>query len=53
VLERLPARLVPGARVYVEAPAALAVSSPWEELKSARAGQVSYQLLQWKGDGTP
>jgi 16S rRNA (guanine(966)-N(2))-methyltransferase RsmD len=52
VLERLPARLAPGARVYVEAAAPLPASSRWEELKSARAGQVSYQLLQWKGDGT-
>ena len=51
-LARLPARLAPGARVYAEAAGALVVSSPWAELKRARAGQVSYQLLQWKEDGT-
>ena len=48
-LERLPRRLAPGARVYVEAERA--VESPaWRELKRARAGQVSYQLLEWRGD---
>ena len=48
-LERLPRRLAPGARVYVEAERA--VESPaWRELKRARAGQVSYQLLEWSGD---
>jgi len=46
VLERLPARLAPGARVYVEAPAALAPDEAWRELKRSRAGQVSYQLLE-------
>jgi 16S rRNA (guanine966-N2)-methyltransferase len=48
-LERLPRSLVPGARVYVES--AEAVERPgWRELKRARAGQVSYQLLEWSGD---
>jgi len=47
VLERLPARLAGGARVYVEAAAPIAPAPPWRELKRARAGQVSYQLLQW------
>lgn len=47
LLKRLPARLGDGARVYVEASAPLAVELPWRELKRARAGQVSYQLLQW------
>src|SRR5207247_4187203 len=46
LLERLPARLAPGARVYVEAPAALAPHEAWRELKRSRAGQVSYQLLE-------
>jgi 16S rRNA (guanine966-N2)-methyltransferase len=46
LLERLPERLAPGARVYVEAPEALAPGEPWRELKRSRAGQVSYQLLE-------
>jgi len=45
-LERLPARLSPGARVYVEAPEAVELPAPWRELRRARAGQVSYQLLE-------
>jgi 16S rRNA (guanine966-N2)-methyltransferase len=49
VLEALPARLLPGARVYVEAAAPLEPQPGWRELKSARAGQVSYQLLEWRG----
>jgi 16S rRNA (guanine966-N2)-methyltransferase len=47
VLERLEARLADGARVYIEAPAACTPGGRWRELKSARAGQVSYQLFQW------
>lgn len=47
ILECLPAQLAAGARVYVEAPAPVTVTPPWRELKRARAGQVSYQLLQW------
>jgi 16S rRNA (guanine966-N2)-methyltransferase len=47
VLERLPARLAQGARVYVEAAAPLEPPAPWRELRRARAGQVSFQLLQW------
>ena len=46
LLERLPARLAPGARVYVEAPEVLDPAPPWRELKRSRAGQVSYQLLE-------
>ena len=45
-LERLPARLTPGARVYVEAPEPLELAAPWRELRRARAGQVSYQLME-------
>lgn len=44
VLEALPARLSPGARVYVEAPEALDLAG-WDELRRGRAGQVSYQLI--------
>ncbi|HXM83864.1 MAG TPA: 16S rRNA (guanine(966)-N(2))-methyltransferase RsmD [Burkholderiales bacterium] len=50
VIERLPARLATGARVYVEAAAALEPRAPWVELRRSRAGQVSYQLLEWRGD---
>ena len=50
VLERLPARLAPGARVYVEAVTPLVPHESWHELKRARAGRVSYQLLEWRGD---
>jgi 16S rRNA (guanine966-N2)-methyltransferase len=45
-LGELPDRLVAGGRVYVEAPAPLELQAPWRELKRARAGQVSYQLLE-------
>jgi 16S rRNA (guanine966-N2)-methyltransferase len=50
VLERLPARLASGARVYVEAAVPLEARAAWAELRRARAGQVSYQLLEWRGD---
>ena len=49
-LERLPRRLQPIARVYVEAPAPVEAAGAWTELRRARAGQVSYQLLEWRGD---
>jgi 16S rRNA (guanine966-N2)-methyltransferase len=45
-LEAIPARLAPGARVYVEAAAPVETGEAWRELKRARAGQVSYQLLE-------
>lgn len=46
LLERLPPRLAPGARVYVEAADPLEPHGAWRELKRSRAGQVSYQLLE-------
>ena len=46
LLQQLPGRLAPGARVYLEAPVALEPQEPWRELRRARAGQVSYQLLE-------
>jgi 16S rRNA (guanine966-N2)-methyltransferase len=49
VLAALPPRLQPGARVYVESDAPVEMAPPWTELKRARAGQVSYQLLRWDG----
>jgi 16S rRNA (guanine966-N2)-methyltransferase len=45
-LGELPGRLPTGGRVYVEAPAPLEAQAPWRELRRARAGQVSYQLLE-------
>ena len=45
VLERLPPRLAPGGRVYVEAERPL-THAGWREIRRARAGQVSYQLLE-------
>ena len=40
----------PGTRVYAESSEPLAPGAPWRELKQARAGQVSYQLFEWRGD---
>jgi 16S rRNA (guanine966-N2)-methyltransferase len=50
VLERLEARLAPAARVYMESAAPAAADERWKPLKQARAGQVSYQLFEWRGD---
>ncbi|MCC6211381.1 MAG: RsmD family RNA methyltransferase [Burkholderiales bacterium] len=50
LLGTLHPRLRPGARVYVESDVPVAAAWPWVELKRARAGQVSYQLLRWDGD---
>jgi len=52
VLAALPPRLARDARVYLEAASAQPVSAPWQELRRKRAGQVSYQLLQWSADDT-
>ncbi len=49
VMQALGPRLAEGARIYAEAGAALQVAPPWQALRSARAGQVSYQLLQYGG----
>jgi 16S rRNA (guanine966-N2)-methyltransferase len=54
ILAALAPRLEPGARVYIESEAPVEVAAPWSELKRARAGQVSYQLLQWNAnEGLP
>jgi 16S rRNA (guanine966-N2)-methyltransferase len=50
VLERLEKRLNDAARIYIESPAPVTAGERWIELKRARAGQVSYQLFQWRGD---
>jgi 16S rRNA (guanine966-N2)-methyltransferase len=54
ILEGLPPHLAPGARVYVESEVPVEPASPWTELKRGKAGQVSYQLLQWNAnEGQP
>jgi 16S rRNA (guanine966-N2)-methyltransferase len=54
VLAKLEPRLAQGARVYIEsdAPASstLVPGERWTELRRDRAGQVSYQLFEWRGD---
>ena len=50
VLERLEGRLAQAARVYLESAAPAVLGERWSELKRARAGQVSYQLFEWRGD---
>ena len=49
VFQRLEKRLKSGARIYVESDAPLAPNG-CTQLKAARAGQVSYQLFEWRGD---
>ena len=49
VFQRLEKRLKSGARIYVESDAPVAPNG-CTELKAARAGQVSYQLFEWRGD---
>ena len=54
ILGTLAPRLRPRARVYVESDTALTPAPPWTELRRGKAGQVSYQLLQWQGaEGRP
>ncbi|MGQ0656244.1 MAG: 16S rRNA (guanine(966)-N(2))-methyltransferase RsmD [Betaproteobacteria bacterium] len=50
LLAALPPRLSSGARVYAESGAAVEPPLPWRVLRSDRAGQVHFQLLQWRGD---
>jgi 16S rRNA (guanine966-N2)-methyltransferase len=45
-LERLPARLNPGARVYVESASAFVPPPPWRALREDRAGAVRYALFE-------
>jgi 16S rRNA (guanine966-N2)-methyltransferase len=45
-IERLPARLNPGARVYVESAAPLDPQAPWRVVREARAGAVRYALFE-------
>ena len=46
LLEILPQRLNDNGVLYVESGAAIDVSSPWQMVKSGKAGQVHYQLLR-------
>jgi 16S rRNA (guanine966-N2)-methyltransferase len=50
ILATLPSRLEPGARVYVESDSPVEAPPPWAEVKRGKAGQVSYQLLQWNAN---
>lgn len=55
LLPLLGPRLLEGARLYVEAAAPLEpgreLPREFVELRRARAGEVSFQLLQWTGSG--
>jgi 16S rRNA (guanine966-N2)-methyltransferase len=46
LLEILPQRLNENGVVYVESGTAIEVPPPWQLMKSGKAGQVHYQLLQ-------
>jgi 16S rRNA (guanine966-N2)-methyltransferase len=46
LLEILPRLLNENGVVYVESGAAIVVPPPWQTVKSGKAGQVHYQLLQ-------
>jgi 16S rRNA (guanine966-N2)-methyltransferase len=45
-MERLPPRLKPGARVYVESARPLDLEAPWTALREDRAGAVRYALYE-------
>ena len=45
-MEKLPPRLNPGARVYVETAQPLQVGAPWAPLREDRAGAVRYALFE-------
>ncbi len=45
-LAALPARLKPGARVYVESSAPVAPGEPWRAVREGRAGAVRYALFE-------
>jgi 16S rRNA (guanine966-N2)-methyltransferase len=46
LLEILPQRLNENGMVYVESGSEVSVGMPWQVVKSGKAGQVRYQLLQ-------
>jgi len=45
-MDRLPPRLKPGARVYVESAQPLDLGAPWAALREDRAGAVRYALYE-------
>jgi len=49
-LGRLSRLLESGSRVYIESPEPTEAQGPWRELRRGRAGQVSFQLLEWSDD---
>jgi 16S rRNA (guanine966-N2)-methyltransferase len=46
LLSRLPGRVMPGARVYLESPDFPEPPQGWRSLKRSRAGAVHFQLLE-------
>jgi 16S rRNA (guanine966-N2)-methyltransferase len=50
VLARIERRLKSKARVYIESDEPAAPGERFRQLKRERAGQVSYQLFEWRGD---
>jgi 16S rRNA (guanine(966)-N(2))-methyltransferase RsmD len=50
LLGLLPGVLNAGARVYAEGAGPVDAQAGWRELKRSRAGNVSYQLLEWGRD---
>jgi 16S rRNA (guanine966-N2)-methyltransferase len=49
LLERRAPRLEQRARIYIESGSPVRAEG-WRELKRGKAGQVSYQLLEWSGN---
>jgi 16S rRNA (guanine966-N2)-methyltransferase len=47
IMQRLPACLNPGARVYVESASPLVLDAPWQALRADRAGAVRYALYEF------
>lgn len=50
LLERLPPHLAPAAEIYLEAAERPQIPPDFKVMRSARAGQVEYLLLQWRPD---
>ncbi|MBM3354896.1 MAG: 16S rRNA (guanine(966)-N(2))-methyltransferase RsmD [Betaproteobacteria bacterium] len=53
LLQKLAPRLEARARVYAESAAPVEVQAPWRELRRARAGKVSCQLLEFGAAQAP
>ncbi len=53
VLPLLPGHLAPGGLVYCESFGGVSESPLWSEIRSARAGQVTYQLITPKQEPEP